>query len=132
MRRTSAAILASILVLAVAACSAPSSEGGPEQTLQEFYRQINDGDYASAMTLYSSEALDLWEDPAIAGDSSFADWAKGQTKSGSVDRVNVVEKNEGEATASIEFDVVYSDGATARHTVEMVQEDGRWKMGLIS
>jgi hypothetical protein len=132
MRRNSAALLASILVLAVAACSAPSSDGGPEQTLQEFFRQINDGDYASAMTLYSSEALELWEDPAIAGDSSFEDWAKSQTKSGSVDRVTVVDKSEGEKTAKLEFEVVYSDGAKARHTVELVQEDGLWKMGLIS
>ena len=115
------------------ACSSSSSDSGPQATVQEFYRHINGGDYASAMTLYSASALELWDDPSIPADSNFEAWAKVETKKGTVDRVEIVEEmiGEGEATAKVSFQVRYADGSAASHTVELVREDGSWKLGLI-
>ena len=120
-----------ILCAGLGACSSSSTDSGPEATVREFYRSINEGDYSNAMTLYSAEALDLWEDPEVVANSSFADWAKGETKSGEVDRVEIVQETLTEKTANVKFEVRYSDGSATSRTVDLVQEDGRWKMGLI-
>ena len=130
MKRTTAIALIT-LCLALAACSSGPDDGGPQGTVQDFYRHINEGDYANAMTLYSAEALDLWEDSGDAAESGFADWAKGVTRSGSVDRVEIVEETLTEQTANVSFEVRYTDGSTSSHSVELVQEEGRWKMGLV-
>jgi hypothetical protein len=113
---------------------AAGSAADPGATLDEFYRHLNGGDFASAMALYSTEALEVWEDPALAGGASFANWAREQTRDGQVERVRVLgtERPGGtEGPAELDYEVVYADGGTARHSVSLVREEGGWRMGLI-
>lgn len=137
MKRCLALPIAALALAVAAACSSsdeppPSQQSGPEQTLQEFYHSLNDGDYASAMALYGQDALDVWEDPNLAGSSSFEKWARDHTHGGQIDRVSVIRESAAGPATNVEYEVVYRDGASVQHKVDLVQEEGRWKMGLIS
>jgi hypothetical protein len=120
-----------LLALLVVACSS-APEDGPAQAVEQFYGHLNDGDYRRAMALYSAEARAALDDPDSASAEGFADWAKLETKDGKVDRVQVTQEQADEASATVEFSVVYKDGTSASHTVTLTFEDGAWKLGLIS
>ncbi len=126
-----------VLLLALAAgalvgCASSEPVGGAGQAVQEFYRHLNDGQYSVALSLYNAETRGVLEDPNAASDSAFADWAKLETKGGKVDRVDVVQQDEtGEATASVQYRVVYSDGSSVERKVSMTFEAGKWKLGWI-
>ena len=116
-----------LAMLVVLGCSGPKA-AGPGQAVQDFYRHLNDGNYDDAMTLYSAEARDVLAAP----DSGFADWAKTETKSGKIDGVEVVaEKEVGEQTATVTYEIVYTDGSKVARTVSVTLEDGAWKLGFI-
>jgi len=83
------------------------------------------------MTLYDAEAHEFLEDPSTIEDSSFAEWARLETKSGAIDTVRVLAEEISETTANVDFEVVYRDGSTAKHNVRLTREDGQWKLGMI-
>jgi hypothetical protein len=100
--------------------------------IQEFYGHLNDGHYTQAMALYNSDARGTFEDPEAVGDSRFDEWARTETKHGKVDRVRVVEEQATEYQASVEFEIVYTDGTRASRSVTVLQENGAWKLGFIN
>ncbi len=138
MHRCLALTIAALALAAAAGCSSDSEPpptpqaSGPEEALQEFYRSLNDGDYASAMLLYGQAALDVWEDPALAGESSFEKWARDHTHGGQIDSVSVIRESAAGPATNLEYKLVFRDGASVQHKVDLVQEEGRWKLGLIS
>ena len=111
--------------------STGGADGSPGAVVQEFYRHLNAGEYASAMTLYDAEAHEYLEDPSTTEDSTFAEWARLETKSGAIDTVRVLAEDVNETTAIVDFEVVYRDGSTAKHNVRLTHEEGRWKLGMI-
>jgi len=124
-------VLAVLLLLAGAGCASGPSDG-PQQSIEQFYQYLSDGNYRGAMSLYSAEAREVLEDPDTASDTGFAEWAKLETKDGKVDKVTVVPQEEsGETSAAVEYRVVYSDGSSVDRKVTMTLEDGEWKLGLI-
>jgi len=130
-RRVIGIVLAALLVLAGAGCASESSDG-PQQSIEQFYQHLSDRNYRGAMSLYNAEARKVLEDPDMASDSGFAEWAKLETKDGKIDAVTVVQQeNPDETRATVEFRVVYSDGSTVDRTVTLTLEDGQWKLGLI-
>ena len=131
MNRLSYRALFTILLCALPlACS--SDPTGPEMAIQEFYGHLNDGDYTQAMALYNSDARGTFEDPEAVGDSMFDEWARTETKHGKVDRVRVVEEQATEYQASVQFEIVYTDGTRASRSVTVLQESGAWKLGFIN
>jgi hypothetical protein len=119
----------SLCALALACSSAPT---GPEAAIQEFYRYLNEGDYTRAMAQYNSEARGIFEEPETAGESVFAEWARTETKNGKVDRVQVVQEETSDERASVEYQIVYTDGTRSSRSVTLTHESGEWKLGLIS
>jgi hypothetical protein len=99
--------------------------------VEEFYERLNDGDYRRAMALYNAEARQVLDDPDSASTEGFAEWAKLETKNGTVDRVQVMDERADEENATVDFQVVYSDGTRTVHTVKLTLEEGEWKLGLI-
>ena len=131
MDRLSYRSLFTILLCALPlACS--SAPTGPEGAIQEFYRHLNEGHYRQAMSLYNSEARGIFEDPETGGDSVFDEWARTETKDGKVDRVQVVQQEASDVHASVEFQIVYTDGTRVSRSVTLTHESGEWKLGLIS
>ncbi len=84
------------------------------------------------MSLYNSEARGIFEDPETGGDSGFDEWARTETKHGKVDRVQVVQQEASDVHASVEFQIVYTDGTRVSRSVTLTHESGEWKLGLIS
>jgi hypothetical protein len=118
------------LGLLILGCSS-GPEGGPAQALDQFYNHLNRENFPEAMSLYNAEARELLEDPNAADDGAFAEWARLETKHGRVDEVRVLQEQAEETSATVEFEVVYTDGTRAQHTVTLTLEDGEWKLGLI-
>ncbi len=131
MDRPSYRSLFTILLCALALACSPAPSG-PEEVVQEFYRYLNEGHYTQAMSLYNREARGIFEDPATVGDSSFDEWARTETKDGKVDSVQVVQHEASDDHASVEFQIVYTDGTRISRSVTLTHASGEWKLGLIS
>jgi hypothetical protein len=125
----SAALLASLIL----ACSGGVEEGSPGQTVQIFYQHLNDGAYDDARNLYNQEALAVIEDPNFGSEEGYREWARSETKQGLVDRVEIVDTtlDETGSSATVAFEVVYTDGTTKPAETVLILEDGAWKIGLI-
>jgi hypothetical protein len=129
--RTIGALLAASLLLTFAGCSSAPTDG-PQQSIEQFYQHLGDGNYRGAMSLYSAEARKVLEDPDTASDAGFAEWAELETKNNTVDAIDVIQQeDEDPARSSVEYRVVYRDGSTVDRKVTMTLEDGQWKLGLI-
>ena len=120
-----------LLGLLVLGCSSGEQEPGPADAVEAFYEHLNDGDYSQAMALYNTEARKVLEDPDSASAEGFATWAKGETKDGTIDHVEVTDERKADESVTVEYQVRYTDGTRALHTVTLTLEDGAWKLGLI-
>ena len=132
MNRISFGILATLFVMMLVPGCSSKPDTGPVAALQEFYGHLNDGDYPEAMQLYDDKSRQVLLDPNTGSKEAFSIWALGETKNGSVDKVRVVKQEAGDKNATLDYEVVYSDGSTAKHTVTLTLESGAWKLSLIS
>lgn len=123
------------LILAVgliAGCSGGSSEEeGPGGAVQQFYRHLNDGDYAAAKAMYSAEVLAVLDDPEVSSEEGFRSWARTETKEGSVSAVDILGEEAAEEEVRIEYRVDYRDGTSKTGSVTVTQRDGVWKLGFL-
>jgi hypothetical protein len=127
LHRTLVPLFIGLLLLG---CSS-SPDNGPTQAVKDFYRHLNNENYRGAMSLYNAEARQVLEDPNTASAEGFAEWARVETKDGKVDEIRVLQEQADEASATVEYEVVYKDGTRANHTITLTLEDGAWKLGLI-
>jgi len=123
-------VLLALVVGGILGCG-PSQEGeteagGPGGAVQSFYRHLNDGDYPEAKVLYTSEARQALDDPEM-----FGSWAEQATRKGTISKIEIINSTVEETSATVEFEIVFDDGSKEPHTVELVDEDGQWKLGLI-
>ena len=118
------------LGLLLLGCSS-SPDNGPAQAVERFYRHLNNENYRGAMSLYNAEARQILEDPNTASAEGFAEWARVETKDGKVDQLRVLQEQADETSETVEYEVVYTDGTRANHTVSLTLEEGAWKLGLI-
>jgi hypothetical protein len=134
------------LALACAACSSSSKDAeapapaapapqdtAPGDAVQRFYDRLNVADYGGAWELYHAEARSSLEQVGVSGTGSgLSDWATQETKRGSIAGVTIVNSSVAGTSATVRFEVRYRDGSSKRGTVDLRQEDGRWKLGLVS
>ncbi len=117
--------LAIVLALALN-CTGRNAES--EELLSTFYDNLSRGNYAEAMALYSSSAAESLEGASDA----FADWAKEETRSGTVTGVRVLQATEAATDSTVvEYEVRFADGSKKRGRVTLMREDGSLKMGLV-
>ena len=120
-----------VLGLLLAGCSGQETSG-PGAAVEAFYDHLNSGNYVAAKALYTAEMRDMLHDPASASDAGFVEWARTETRDGSIDTVRITQEETDENDgATVEYELVYRDGSTARHTVTMKLEDDAWKLGLV-
>jgi len=122
-----------LLLLATVAACGPAEEGraeGPGGVVQDFYERLNEA-YAEAKAMYSSEARTILDDPGTT-DDMFAGWARQETKQGSIDRVRVLSSELGEGSADVEVEILYGDGSSSTKNVSLIEENGEWKLNLVT
>jgi hypothetical protein len=114
-------VFATFLALVYGCGSSPS----PSQVVKNFYDFGNKGEYSKAENCFSKELLNSVK--IFNGTKTFIDM---RTKKGTVKECKVLtEKIRGEgATVSIEVDFV--DGTSQKDDIEMIKEDGVWKIAL--
>ena len=126
------AIAALCLLTLCVACSSSSESGSETQiAIQQFYDSLGAGDYPAVLGMYTSDVRQMLELPGGEVDENYQDWAKGETKDGKVDRIEIVEESVETDTAEVKYRVVYGDGSTAERSVKMTREEGQWKLGFI-
>jgi hypothetical protein len=120
------------IVALFGACS--SSDSGKSETelaIQQFYDRLGAEDYPTALGYYSMQVREMLEVTGGGVDESYIEWAREETKQGSVERVEIVNETVEAETADIKYRVVYDDGSTAERTVSLTREEGEWKLGFI-
>ena len=127
-----AALVVVCLSALIVACGGPTEVGDAGeagQTVQQFYKHLNDGNHDAAVALYSSEVRQMLE----GDDEGFSTWAQSESREGAIKEVKIVDEEiddvAGAATVSFELD--YSSGSPARRTVVLSKEEGSWKLGFI-
>ncbi len=127
-----AAGAALILALAVACSGAgPGGPGDAESTVRTFYDHLNAGRYDDAKALYTEEARQrIFPDASAA--EGFENWAIVETHNRSLTEFNVVSETEGETGITIEFELRFKNGESSQRRVTVSEQDGGWRLGVIS
>jgi len=147
MRRSSLVVVpAALALLLLASCSdsekteqnatggttetAPAENAGPkvEETVKAFYEHLNAGQQAEALALYTEANRTAMSAP----DSGFADWAKSETKDGTLQSVEVQPVANPGNTITVPFTLVYKDGSKAERAVEAYRIGGTWMLGSVT
>jgi len=138
MRRKTAALLtvACLLVL-LSACSssdteeeaAAAPETGPkaEEAVRAFYDHLNAGREAEALALYIEASRTAMSAPS----SGFGDWAKNETKDGTIQTVEIEPVTIPGNTVTVPFTLVYQDGTRAQRSVPVYRITGTWLLGNV-
>ena len=110
--------------------TATAEDAGPkvEDTVKAFYEHLNAGHPAEALALYT----DANRTAMSAPDSGFADWAKGETKDGTLQSVEVEPVTTPGNTVTVPFTLVYKDGSKEQRAVEAYRIGGTWVLGSIT
>jgi hypothetical protein len=145
MRRNWLLVPAALAFLLLASCSSseetqPSADtggttetaaedAGPkvEDTVKAFYEHLNAGHQDAALALYT----DTNRTAMSAPESGFAEWAKSETKEGTLQTVEVEPVTATGATVTVPFTLVYNDGTRAQRAVEAYRIGGTWMLGSV-
>jgi len=120
-------ILSSLLLLiAVAACSSPDSDPA-SMAVEAFYGALNEAQYEQALGHYNDELRQTLGNP----DSGFDEWAKAETKDGSIEKVEIKGAEELEGEKTVTYKIVYKDGSAVDRSVSLTGSDDDWKLGFI-
>lgn len=129
-RWTITATLLILTALSLAGCSGgnQAEEGTPGAAVQNFYGHLGSGRYDAAQAMYSAEAREVVADPEM-----FRSWADQATHKDSIDKVIIVETKiaESQTDAWVDFEIAFKDGSNETYSVQLVDEDGEWKLGLV-
>jgi len=123
-----------ILILSlVVACSGGGESGGVSDaaaTVRTFYEHLNDGRYAEAKALYSTETMEQIF-PDESAEAGFQDWAVVETHKGGLAEFSIVSETKSESGVVIEFELRFEDGESSQRRVTVSKENGAWRMGFI-
>jgi len=129
-RRMIATTLLMLAALALGGCSGSgqAEEGTPGAAVQNFYGHLGDGSYEAAQAMYSAETREIVADPEM-----FRSWADQATRQDSIDKVIIVDSktSEDQANAWVDFELAFRDGSTEAYSVQLVDDAGDWKLGLV-
>jgi hypothetical protein len=127
---TNTATLVILTALCLAGCSGggQAEEGTPGAAVQNFYAHLGSGAYDAAQAMYSAEAREVVADPEM-----FRSWADQATHQDSIEKVTILESKiaENQTDAWVDFELTFKDGSTEAYSVQLVDEEGDWKLGLV-
>ena len=115
---------------AASGSSETAEDAGPkiEDTVKAFYEHLNAGHQAEALALYTEANRTAMSAP----DSGFADWAKAETKDGTLQSVEVDPVATPGNTVTVPFTLVYKDGSKEQRAVEAYRIGGTWMLGQVT
>jgi hypothetical protein len=99
-----------------------------EETVKAFYEHLNAGHQTEALALYTEANRTAMSSP----DSGFADWAKAETRDGTLQSVEVEPVASPGNTVTVPFTLVYKDGSRAERAVEAYNIGGTWMLGSVT
>ncbi len=130
LRLTLAVALLPLLACAGGGGGGDAEDGSAASTIRSFYDHLNAGRHEDAKALYSEEARrNIF--PDARADKGFREWASAETHEGGLTAFEVIGETEVENGITIEFELRFSDGETARRQVTVSDEDGAWRLGFI-
>lgn len=98
---------------------------GPSRTVERFFRATEDGKQSEAVDLLSSQVIATFgRDKLIAG---LADRTREIESLGGIDSIATDETINGDS-ASVNVTVTYGDGSVESDRVDLIKEDGDWKI----
>lgn len=106
-----------------------AEDAGPkvEDTVKAFYEHLNAGHQDAALALYTEANRTAMSAP----DSGFTEWAKSETKEGTLQTVEVEPVTATGATVTVPFTLVYNDGTRSQRAVDAYKIGGTWMLGSV-
>jgi hypothetical protein len=125
--------LAFIALAALVSCGTATEKeaAGPGAAVQSFFEALNEQRYEDAMAMYDAETRAALEDPSVASESGFREWARAQTKNGTIDRVVILEAPDAESMANVRFELRYRDGSRKEGEVRLSLDGEQWRLGAV-
>ena len=132
MDKSSRNVLLLGIALLALACSGGATDdvGGPAGAVKTFYAHLDSGRYDEAVAMYDPVTKEQLLPDADSMDGVKM-WAVTETHESTLNEVNVISETEGEGSVTIEFELSFDDGQTARRTVTLTESDGNWLMGTV-
>lgn len=117
---------ATVLTLVLVGLLAGACARGPAQTVESFYRHVEDGELDAAIELISQGTLSqLGEDKMRA---ALRQATQDIQEKGGIDKIEVVEEKTTGEVSEVTVVIHYGDNSTSRESVDLVQEDGDWRL----
>jgi hypothetical protein len=118
----------SLFVLILAVLFGLTSCGGssPTATVKNFYKYVERGQYEKAASLFSSQSLNTYGLQKL--ESMLQMQASQIQQSGGIDNFKVTDETIVNDQAVVYFEITTGDGAVTPGSVNLVREDGGWKI----
>jgi Domain of unknown function (DUF4878) len=119
------------LTLILLACVASSLSGcvgsSPSATVRSFYKAVNSGDYQKATSMFSSRIVSMVGLQKL--EQSIQYQVETLKAAGGVKTINVSnERIYNNTQALVDVELVMNDGTSNQQTVQLVKENGVWKI----
>jgi hypothetical protein len=122
--RISLLLLVLVMVFGLAGCGGSS----PTATVKNFYKYIERGQYEKAASLISSSAINTYGIDKLV--SVLQMQSQQIQQSGGITSFKVTDQTIINDNAVVYFEITTGDGAVSPGSVNLVKEDGDWKIDL--
>lgn len=118
----------SIFFIAIAflyiGCGSPST---PADVAKDFFKRVEKND-KSALDLMSSKVVEAIGKEKL--EKGLEKESEKITEKGGISSIEVIEEKVEEETADLKLKIVYGDGTEKTDKVNLIKEDGKWKIGI--
>jgi len=102
--------------------------GSPTDVTNAFYKAGNEGNYAKAKSYLSIHSEMGWESMRPLGMPPFEDAMDAATKEGTIARIEIKGGQKMGYYTVVYLTLYYKDGSQEEDTIQLLKEDGRWKI----
>jgi hypothetical protein len=117
-------LLAIVLVFSMTGCSSSS----PSSVVKNFYKYTINEEYEKAASLFSQSAIDQFGIAKI--EMIIQQQNEILMSMGGIQNFEVVDETIIEDNAMVQVKITFADGQEETDTVNLVKEDGKWKIDL--
>ena len=100
----------------------------PSKTVKEFYSAIDHGNISKATGLFSNRVIQTFGLSKLQQTIEFQ--LKAVENSGGIDSIEIIDEQIFGDTALVNIEVTYGNGNVIREDVQLVKEDGNWKIDI--
>lgn len=128
LKKINLAAFVSALLLALPLMLSGCGASGPKSSIQQFYYHMSEGDHEGALEYVSKDLIGMMGQQKL--EMALEEGARKIKAKGGVRSLEFTKEEIHESYAEVTVVVTYGNGEKEEDSTRLVQEDGRWKIGM--